>query len=100
MERLRDDNALLARQLHDVQKLAADEIQKKLEDAEIKHHSESELLMKRIEWLEEKQSAQQKTIQGLQAELSNNNTTRTGTQLENLLFFGPDRNCIRSFDLF
>ncbi len=87
MERLRDDNALLARQLHDVQKLAADEIQKKLEDTKMKHHRELELFRKRIESLEEKQAAQQKTIQGLQAELSNNNTTRTGTQLEDLLFF-------------
>ena len=68
MERLRDENIFLARQLHDIQKLATDESK----------HSELELLNRRIESLEEERAAHRKVIQSLQAEISDKNTTRTG----------------------
>ena len=86
MERMRDDNILLAGQLHDVQKLAADETKKKLEDNLKAKHSELELF-KIIESLKEEQAAQRKVIESLQAELSDKNTTRTGTKLEKYFSF-------------
>ena len=71
---MRDDNILLAGQLHDVQKLAADETKKKLEDNLKAKHSEL-VLFKIIESLKEEQAAQRKVIESLKAELSDKNTT-------------------------